>query len=406
MNTLIEKNKKNLLIIVFLIFMFSDYLGDKINQIFCYTDEIILCTMILYYFYNKIKRHKNIQLNNEEEKIIYTFIIIYFSGILGNILSGYQSNIIAIIKDMIINMKFFIPYILMIDIIKNENSSNMKNKITNIAKLAIIVASLIEILNLLCGFMGSIKYGKFGIPALTFGGHPYFSSAIIACATSLLTMDIKKNKQYIIIGLLLSALTFRTKAYLYIALIIFSIIFFRKTIKLWKIIIIFLIMLIIGWNKIEYYFLDPTASRSIMLSTSINIAQKYFPTGSGFATFGSTASGEYYSDAYKIYNLSNRYGFSKTNYSFVTDGGWAGIIGQFGIVGIIGYMYLLYIMIKKIFKDVKYRIPLIGIFGYLLISSTNENAFTSNYTILYAIVIAILTNIILRERSEKIEEEV
>lgn len=398
----LNKYNNQILIVFLFTLLFSDYLGNKIHKMFFYTDELLLVILILMLIYKIYRLNGKGVIRKEDKKIIYPYFIIYIFGFLGNILSKYQTSITAIILDSFATMKFFIAFMCTINIINDNNSRNLKELMIKFAKWTIIAATIIECLNLSFGFMGSEKYGKFGLYALTFGGHPYFATATIACATSILTFNIKKNKFYIMFGFILTALTFRTKAYLYIAMMIFSFIFFRKSIKIWKIILIGTILLIIGWNKIEYYFLDPTATRSILLTTSIDIAEHHFPIGSGFATFGSTLSGKYYSKAYEIYKLNTRYGFSPQDYSFITDGGWANIIGQFGIIGLLGYIYMFFNIVIYIYRRNKQKklLPYIGLLGYMFISSTNENAFTSNYTILYAIVLAILIKKIPKEETK------
>lgn len=140
-------------------------------------------------------------------------------------------------------------------------------------------------------------------------------------------------------------------------------------------------------------FLDETASRARALKASIQIANDYFPTGSGFASFGTTMSGRYYSKAYEVYGLSERWGFTEEHYGYVSDGGWATIIGQFGYIGTIIFLCMILFFIlsirDRLYGKTRYIVPYIALIGYIFISSTNETAFSSNYAVFYAILLAI-----------------
>lgn len=388
----LEEISNKLLIPLLFILIFSDYLGNNIHKIFFYFDEIILILITAMILYKLLIKKEKILINKEEKWIAIAYAIIYISGITGNIISGYQKNIMAIIIDGISWLKFLGVYICIINLIKENEKNTIYELLIKLAKSIIIISIAIAILNLFCDFMGDHKYGKFGIPAFTYGGHPYFAAAILACTISILTTDVKKNLKYIICGCILSILTFRTKAYIYVALITLSYILLRKKINFWKISIIAIVMIIIGWGKISYYFLDTTSSRATLLITSFKISRDFFPIGSGLATFGTLQSGENFSKAYEVYQLNYRYGFLPNAFSFVTDCGWAGIIGQFGIIGTLCYLFMFYCFGRSIyrFKQTNNMLPFIGIIGYLLISSTNENAFTSNYTIFFAIILAII----------------
>ena len=62
-------------------------------------------------------------------------------------------------------------------------------------------------------------------------------------------------------------------------------------------------------------------------------------------------------------------------------------------------LYNLIIDIKKTYKA-KNLLPIIGLIGYIIISSTNENAFTSNYTVFLAIALAIVVKGYKESRNE------
>lgn len=392
-----------IMLITLFIFVFNESLTKYVSPIFSYIDDFIIIFIYIFYLINLIKKKGKIKFSKYEVKIFIAYIFLYVVGVLGNSLSKFQDNIFAILIDMLSWTKFFIAYILLVNIIKKDRVKTYYDYIAKMGKLIIVLGLILETLNLTTDLKLVDGYEKFGIKAFAFFGHPSFTSSIIAGFVALLLIEPKKNIKWILLGLVLMATTLRTKAIAFVCLIIYSLIFLRKNINLLKTIMIFLIVLVVGWSQIQYYFLNPNASRARALNASIEIANDYAPIGSGFATFGTIMSGQYYSKAYYEYGLSERWGFMPEHYGYISDGGWATMIGQFGYLGTIIFCIIILFLILSVKERIKLNkrnniLPYIALIGYLLISSTNEVAFSSSYAIFYAIILAI---IILKQQNKE-----
>lgn len=151
-------------------------------------------------------------------------------------------------------------------------------------------------------------------------------------------------------------------------------------------------MLVVSWSKMQLYFgvgasLDSVPegflARAMLYITFPEILKDYFPFGSGFASFGSYASGVYYSDIYAQYGLENIKGMTKLNYSYIADTYYP-CLAQFGIVGILLYLCFFFYIIKKalnLYKQTmqeKYFIIPFLIVGYLLVENVADATFTSH----------------------------
>ncbi len=218
--------------------------------------------------------------------------------------------------------------------------------------------------------------------------------------------DYKKNKIWIVLAAILDVLTLRSKAFGYCFLVLLLIIFLRKKISFNKILVAIIGVGAFVWERITYYFFDSTASRSVALTTSIQIMKDFFPVGSGFATYGTVMSGRSYSDAYYVYNLSKKWGFTIENNSFIGDGGLATIIGQFGFLGIIIFICSIGVILKLTIEIIKKNtgkcLDVIALLGYAGISCTNETFFNSDTAVLYAIILAILIKKYKRRENKKV----
>ena len=86
---------------------------------------------------------------------------------------------------------------------------------------------------------------------------------------------------------------------------------------------------IVAWDKINLYFIqggfgggravDDLYARMALYYFSTNVFADYFPFGSGFATYATFASGEYYSHIYNDYGMNIMHGLTASDPKFIAD---------------------------------------------------------------------------------------
>ena len=276
------------LMLILFLFVFNGALSKYISGVFSYIEDFAIIIMLVIFIIQIIRKNGKICLEKHEKAILISYIIIYVLGITGNIVSELQVSTFAILVDILSWTKFFIAYIGLVNIIKKDTADRYYLYFVNFTKFLIVLGLILEILNLTINLeLADKAYDRFGIRVFSLFAHPAFTSSIFAGLTSILLFEPKKNKLWIFLGLLLTGATLRAKSIAFICLIIYSLIFLRNNRNvLLKVLILGIFVGIIGWSQIQSYFLDATASRARVLNTSIEIANDYFPTGSGFATFG------------------------------------------------------------------------------------------------------------------------
>ena len=148
------------------------------------------------------------------------------------------------------------------------------------------------------------------------------------------------------------------------------------------------------YNNCAYFIEDNQTARGALFRTSFEIANDYFPIGTGFGTFASNFSGENYSPLYEKYGINDIWGLSAEDPAFISDSFWPMIIGQFGYIGAILYM----ICVILIYEDIqrKYNKEKKGVYTakmlcllYLVISSIAESAFVNPLAIPLAMILSI-----------------
>lgn len=395
-----QKKYKDIGLFVLLTFLiFYGFLSEFINPIFKYVDEFIVVYLFVYFILISGKNH-SFYISKTDKNILICLLLLTIIGFFSNILSKFQPNVLYSILDWFSFMKFPLSYILLSKIIKYKNDELSYydfNRISLYFKIILIIIMFIVIGNLIFDFNLAPTYSRFGIRSYSLGGHPSFASAVCAAIASYFMIDYKKNFLWIILALILSSATLRIKAIVWAFLMFLFIIFNReKKIKGKQVIMLLLVGIVIAlcvsYKSIQFYFIDPNASRNNALFGSFKIANNYFPFGGGFATFGTIPSITSYSNAYYFTNLAYRWGFMKGASSFIGDGGWATEIAQFGYIG--SFLVLIYLF--NIYKDLKtnnknYFYGYISSFVYILISSTSENALGSEYIVIFGIILAFIS---------------
>jgi hypothetical protein len=157
--------------------------------------------------------------------------------------------------------------------------------------------------------------------------------------------------------------------------------------------VLILLFVTVGWNTFasilshtynEYIGHAGTAARTVLYSTSFELAKIDFPFGAGLGRYGGAIAAEYYSPVYVHYGFLHVYGLEPRG-NFTTDTFWPAILGEAGIIGVIGYFGGLVAMTKTMasLRDSEVReIRFLGLLGFawsveFLIESVAEPAYSS-----------------------------
>lgn len=166
-----------------------------------------------------------------------------------------------------------------------------------------------------------------------------------------------------------------------------------------------MLVICIAWPKIVFYFsyesLDLGLARAVLLHNAFEVANTNFPVGSGFGTYGSWASGLYYSPLYFSLEMDRVYGLSPAKYNFVADTYWPMVLGQFGYVGVmlVGWILLdIAWHFLRLYNEASYRkekcLYLSGLvlLAALLMDSSSDAIFTHNSAVMAFFYLALMVN--------------
>lgn len=360
-----------------------------------YFDEILSLLAIPVFVIN-IKNNFNVRKYNAY--IVLLFLILIFSGLYSSIVNKYQPYRI-IFSDLLLVSKFFLAYSLSEILFNADFFKKHKLRISRITKFIIIIFLGLTILNYIFVIWPQKDF-RFGIMSnQLFYAHPTLlaASCIFLATVLLITTNIKNEKKYMVMLVLILMSTLRFKA-IGAALVIIILALYisnsNKKLSISKIGIIGIIAAILAWDQISFYYIDLDYSvRNVLNKTSIEIAKDYFPFGTGFASFASYFSALYYSPVYRVYGISRYYELQPGRIA-ASDVFWPMIIGQFGLIGLVCYLGIIYFIFKKIQSeynsdDKSIYLAKIICLAYLIISSTSESAFVNPMAIPLALIMGI-----------------
>lgn len=357
-------NRPNLYFLIIILFVFQPFIENYI-PFFKYYDESLL---ILFSIGCSLK--SSFIMQKKSIGIIMLMFFLIIMGVLGNNISGSNQRAFAIIQDIVSNLKFplFSLVIYKFELTEKEQVQ-LENDISFFIRCLFVVMFVCSIVTQFTniGMSDRVRYGMTSFKFIyrnPAGLNAYYYLFIILFSITLFKNGtLRKNSTlFMLIGITSWVLTLRTRAItfsiLYI-MIYFYLLYLRDEskkvrFKVKYIVPLLIVVLLLSWDSIDAYFIsnDKTA-RYLLLKTSVEIANEYFPLGTGFGTFGTEASRVYYSSVYLQYGLSSLYGMSKANPMYIVEQFWFGILGQFGYIGFFIYLIIIFVVFKKIWINVK-----------------------------------------------------
>lgn len=381
--------------------IFQDLLQVNIH-FFSYVDEGLAIVTTLYALFLLMNKKKPIKITKYEFTAFIIFILYLFIGFISNA----TNNIIGIkfgFLSMIMTAKGYILYFACRVIFQYYDvKADILKNISKVLEISLYFLTLIGIVNIPLNFLENEDV-RFGLNTVSIGfSHPtelaFF--AIISMTIILLyynyTNKTKGELPIIIASSLLVLLTGRSKAIAFMCVYII-LFYFMKLIKKFKLkyfIFLIPIMVYISLPRIISEFFN--GARGYLYTAGYQIAKDFFPLGTGFGTFGSFISREFYSPLYYEYGLSNIWGLSPSTPYYIADTYWAMIMGETGFLGVILLilvLYFIFIQFLKGYQDYKSKLIVFGLICYTVVTSIAEPIYSSNKCAALFMILALFMTI-------------
>ena len=324
---------------------------NLIGGIFGYYDEIIGIFGFCYLWSKMLSS----QLHPKLRGIVVFLSIISFLGVLSNVTSGICSNVFAIAVDALWLWKTFACFIFASQIFKNNRICDRTISILyRPAKFVIYMMAMLSVVGQVANIGVTSQSSVLGLKSFRFFWNSSVQTGwlIICCIiiVALSNVSRKEFKKCLIVSAIPLALTMSSMIYCWIAVAIMLFIILRdeSKFKIIYIVPIVLAILLFTWGDLQTYFVNETSSvRITLIRKGIEVANRYFPLGAGFATYASEMASQYYSKLYVEFGWANSWAF-RANSGLLNDAFFASIVGQFGWIGFALYLMALYQMFKMV----------------------------------------------------------
>lgn len=404
---------KHLVMAIAVILLFRSVLANYVS-IFQYIDEgVAVVTMFILFIW--LLRAKGIP-----KVIIHSMVCVFLLliwGILSSLHTGLQTNKMAITLDVLSVFKFFPIFWGGIIMSSNYEKRYLLWKwMASLVRIFVFFAAIFSILNLFVdiGMSTDIRYGlrSFNFIFSRVGG--LYTASISFLMIQLVNIYYCGNNRrkgfFLVLTLLVMCSTLRARAFAFAAMFIAGYLIFVKNrryhFRLWHLVALVVVLVVVAFPQLQYYFIDnETQARAKLLLYSVEIAQTYFPFGSGFATYGTDITRTYGSALYIIYNFSNVYGLGKVNSAYLTDTYWPALIAQFGFIGAglmaLNFLAMTKYIIKKLNKNNVLMFAVLFQWFTILAASVATASVVNHVAGFFLMAIAVADSIKLNERGEE-----
>lgn len=373
-----------------------------------YLDEFLCITLLLMALSKLFIKNDKVRMN-EKFQIFILIVLISAIGFISNIVYGYMNSYSVIARDFLQTFKFFITFLSATYLFTNNKNTKLKRSLIKISKIIITVFFTFGVLSVFLdlGMGDSVRYG---IKCYKFlYTHYTYLVFNIVLLISVIMCENEKNVIYYIMSFSTLLLTWRTKAFIFIAVVLLvNLIFylqrnrekirFENFIKLRYIIPAVLVVTILVRTKVLEYMSwgVENSIRVGMHFIGARMSLAHFPLGTGFGTYGTNISYSNYSPLYSstIYGTMNYKHLLDYGYATISDVYWPSIYVQFGIIGCILFIIALICVIKSIFKndscDVRIKKAALCIVFYMILASISEATFSNESGVFAPIVMAMM----------------
>ncbi len=377
--------------------LFQVYLNKYISAA-GYLDETVTVSLLACSLFsiNGRRAGRTRTLSNMERYGLFSLAIVVVIGLLGGYVSAVQLNYRPILIDIFACAKF--PVALVSGMLIFQRKEDLFDILLGEIKLLLLIMIPFALINQFTdiGMRFDSRYGLYSFQFIF--GHPASLTAVMAGFEILLLAESKDNKLWLGLCWLFMVFSLRSVAIAFAAFSFLVWLFCRNKgrIGVGQVAAFVPVSFYFGWSHIQYYFLEVDGSaRRKLLDTGVEVANRFFPLGSGFATFGSniTSQREYYSKLYYEYGLSGVQGLSIQNANFLSDSFWPIVFGQFGWIGGSLYAVSLCLILLGVINRLRARgassLPVVLAFCYLAMFSFSGSAFFHPCSVWLAVCISL-----------------
>lgn len=176
------------------------------------------------------------------------------------------------------------------------------------------------------------------------------------------------------------------------------------------------VIMLLSWSKFSYYFIEDVVdswqlARPSLYKGMVQVLYDYPLFGSGFGTYATSVSGEYYSSLYSEYGLDGIDGLRADGYEYIADAFFASL-AQYGLVGILLFLLFWRKRIKEAYtsycvsQNVDTFLIVVLITIFFIIESTADSTLTQNRGVFMMMILGMASHDLYKDMKKKIGKRV
>lgn len=390
----------NIILFLLFVFLITNNIYHSAIPGLNYFDEGLTIFALLLCIISRKKK----EILKADKNVIKSITIVISIGAFSTYIYHIQPHFAGVWRDCLAIIKFPICYYIYNNYIDNYTKEIALRYAVRFSRIFIFVLFIFGLINLIYhipSFNDGTRYG-FPLYGFLYTHNTFMITATVGMTGILMADGIKKNTLIIFYAVIVLILSFRSKAMPIAFLVLLILLFVYKKnffstskIKILSILIIVIFVAIyFSLERInEYIYYAELSARGAFYINGIDIANRFFPLGSGFCTFASSLSGQYYSPLFYEYHMQNIIGITENDISYSGDTFWPNIYAQYGYLGLTAYITMLYYIFKSINQRFIYLsdkwLGAMTLFLYTLSASTAESFFTNDSAVIFAVILSI-----------------
>lgn len=398
MKKTVEIGKVYIFLFWVILFVAQNGLAQKCSA-FKYVDELFALFMVPLLFV-WLRKKKNVVRWTKEGILFAVFFSVFWLSGWGGYFRYHFQPFANAAKDSYLNLKFFMAIVTSFLLFSDEklDFEAMKKKIWPVLNGITGLLFILCLLDLCFGIFSSGQRGGMRAVKLFYDAYTVLVGNCVFLSAVYLWFYDRKQKQIVIPLAMLAFVMLSTRrakamgAVACMVLIYLLVLHGRKKIsknvKLFAGVILAVAAMAGLYQLVSYYYMMGVESaRAVLTIGGPFLAIDHFPFGTGWGTYGSSASIDPYSPVYGMYRMAGVWGLSPDFPDFICDTFWPMVLGQCGFFGFAAFIGVLVLFIRKLLTLKKDRcayasalVPLL----YLFVSSSSESAFVNPIAVPFA----------------------
>ena len=312
---------------------------------FRYVDEVFAVVALAYLGLHLLLGRV---LKKMEAVILGSMLALILLGIISNMIHGLHYTWGSVAMDIFLFLKVYVSMVTALIAIREE-------RITAIYRYILAISKFFQSFLVVMAAADGVRNGILADFSFTYRYYGSLSWWMILFFVVIYSDKQSSRLRYFLYTLLVVAKNKSGLGMLSLGVVVVVYLFAEQSrrIRWYHFVLMLAIGAAVSWGDIRYYLMNTKAPRYLLLYYGFITANRFFPLGSGFATYASAQAARDYARLYYEYGFDRVWGMSKQAKHFIQDSYFPVVVGQFGYLGAVVFAWMIYMILKEIVLPIR-----------------------------------------------------